>query len=122
MGPAECPFAHAGCDKLLKKKDLEKHLKKEVHSHLLLFLGPLERLRLNVTTVSANLSELCAEQLQAKGEVQILRENLEQMNTDIQNLQTIQDKDRYQDGMLFLVLFGWLGLLSLIVYVVYRLL
>ena len=122
MGQVECPFAHAGCDKELKKKDLEKHLKKEVHSHLLLFLGSLEQLRLNVNTINANLSELCVEQLQDKREAQILREKLTQVNTHIQNLQTIQDKDKYRVGIMFLVLFGWLGLLSLIVYAVYRLL
>ena len=104
MGQVKCPFSHAGCNKPLNRKDLKNHLKNEVHSHLLLFLGPLEQVRLSVNetratantlsvsvnTINTNLSELRAEQLQAKGAAQRYRERLTRVTTDVQNLYTEQ--------------------------------
>ena len=111
MEEVECPFSRYGCYAPVKRKDFEDHLKQETHEHLSLFTDCFKKMKSSFNTLSMNVNELCAQQMEERRKLQ----ELEQSLTGVQG--RLREIREYQESTWYFTLAGFLVILLWLIYV-----
>ena len=108
MEEMECPFARYGCYAPIKRKDFEDHLKQETHEHLSLFMDCFQTMKSSFDTLSTNVNELCAQQIEERRRLQELEGRLTSVQGRLQEMREYQESTWYRTLVGFIVLLLWL--------------
>ena len=105
MEEVECPFMCVGCYTPVMRKDFEEHLKQETHTHLSYFMEPFTTLKSSVNTLTTNVNELCAHQMEDRRRIDELQRRLVLVTESLHTQDLKQESTWYYMKIGFVVLF-----------------